>query len=379
MARKALMRVGIVGAGPSGSYAALLLSKQGHEVHVFEEHEEIGKPVQCTGIVTRGLWDLIPKERSLIKTDLKQIKIHAPNGKTTTIKLDEFVLDRAALDVHLAKLAKDAGAKYHLGHRFVNFEKEGIKIRHKGQEKIIPVDITVGADGPNSEVAKAAGIWKPRKIWGGVQATVEGKYDPNTFDVFFGSKYERFFGWAVPESDTVARVGVASQHKAREIFGRITEVYPGKMTGWQSGPIPIYDKNIPVQNKQRNVFLVGDAAGLVKATTGGGIITGMISSKLLVEALTTKKDYSKLLKSLRKDLHLHWLLRRMLNTFSDKDYDRLISWMGTMKVQGILQKYKRDFPSQFLTKLIFVQPKFLLFVKNFIKQLGLPSEGVWYG
>lgn len=373
------MRIGIVGAGPSGSYAALLLSKQGHEVHVFEEHEEVGKPVQCTGIVTKGLWDLIPKENSLIKTELNHVKIHAPNGKTTSIKVDEFVLDRAALDIHLAKLAKTAGAQFHLGTKFIGFSEKGIKVRYKGKTVDFPVELTIGADGPNSEVSKEAGLWIPRKVWGGVQATIEGKYDPNAFEVYFGSEFERFFGWAVPESTTVARVGIASQHKAREMFGKITRRYSGKLTGWQSGPIPIYDKKVPVQNKEKTVFLVGDAAGLVKATTGGGIITGMISSKILVDSLSAKKDYAKELKTLRKDLKLHWLMRRMLNTFSDKDYNRLIEWMGTSKVQEILLTYKRDFPSQYLTKLLFVQPKFILFVKNFIKQLRLPSEGVWNG
>ncbi|MBI4145202.1 NAD(P)/FAD-dependent oxidoreductase [Candidatus Woesearchaeota archaeon] len=371
------MRISIIGAGPAGSYAASLLAKQGHEVHVFEDHDEIGVPVQCTGIVTGALWDLIPKEPSIIRTELTSVKVHGPS-QHAEVRLHEYVLDRAGLDKHIAKLARQAGAKFHLGHRFIGFGKNTVKVRHNGKEREFPTDITIGADGPNSEVAKAAGIWAQRQVWGGVQATIRGDYDPHRFEVFFNRDFDRFFAWVVPESATIARIGIASQKKAREMFERITQRYPGKFVGWQSGPIPIYEKRIPVQNKERTVFLVGDAAGLVKATTGGGIITGMVSSRILADCIVKKKDYAKALKPLRKDLALHRLIRRMLNTFTDRDYDRMIRCLANPRLQAVLYNHHRDFPSKFLLKAILVEPRLLIFGQNFIKQLRLPADGVSY-
>ncbi|MBI4150516.1 NAD(P)/FAD-dependent oxidoreductase [Candidatus Woesearchaeota archaeon] len=373
------MRISIIGAGPSGSYAAFLLANQGHDVHVFEEHASIGNPVQCTGIVTHAIWDLIPKNDSIIKLELDKVKIHAPNGTTVDFALKEFILDRAGLDKYIAQLAKKAGATYHLNHKFAGFDGTNIRVRHNGKEQTFPSDITIGADGPTSEVAKAADIWVPRKVWGGVQATIQGNYDQTAFDVFFGEEFKDFFAWVVPESKTLARIGIASEHKARDMFEHITKVYPGKLVGWQSGPIPIYDKNIPVQNKEHTVFLVGDAAGLVKATTGGGIITGMLSSKILAASIASDKDYAKALKPLRKDLGWHWLIRRTLNTFTDKDYNKLVNYMDSQKLQQLLKTHPRDFPTQFITKLFFVQPRFALFATNFIKQLLLPRSGVSNG
>ena len=46
---------------------------------------------------------------------------------------------------------------------------------------------------------------------------------------------------------------------------------------------------------------LGDAAGFVKDTTGGGIITGMLSSKALAESISSGKNYEKCLKNLRKE------------------------------------------------------------------------------
>lgn len=371
------MKVCVIGAGPAGSYAAFLLARRGHDVHVFEDHPRIGVPVQCTGIVTHAIWDLIPMNAAVVKTELSHVIVHGPST-TVRVPLHEYVLDRAKLDQYIAELAKKAGVTYHLSHRFIRFEGRDVVVRHDGKEHRIKTDVTIGADGPTSEVAKAAGIWTSRMFWGGVQATIDGSYDSESFEVFFGKDYPFFFGWAVPESKTVARVGVAAQHKARDQFVAITKRFGGKLLGWQSGPIPIYAGKMPVQNKERTVFLVGDAAGLVKATTGGGIITGMMSSKLLVDAITHQKDYARMLKPLHKDLWWHWLMRRMLNTFSERDYDALINVLSKKSVQSVLRAHPRDFPSRFALKLLIVEPRLLRFVKNFIKQLGLPLTGVAY-
>ena len=42
----------IVGAGPVGGHTANLLVKKGHRVLLLEEHNEIGRPFQCAGLVT---------------------------------------------------------------------------------------------------------------------------------------------------------------------------------------------------------------------------------------------------------------------------------------------------------------------------------------
>ena len=47
--------IGIIGTGPAGSYVASLLAKGGMKVKNYEEDEKIGRPIQCTGIVTKDI------------------------------------------------------------------------------------------------------------------------------------------------------------------------------------------------------------------------------------------------------------------------------------------------------------------------------------
>ena len=48
-------KVLIIGAGPIGCYCGYLLAKKGFDVEIYEEHKEIGKPIGCTGIVTKKI------------------------------------------------------------------------------------------------------------------------------------------------------------------------------------------------------------------------------------------------------------------------------------------------------------------------------------
>jgi flavin-dependent dehydrogenase len=116
-----------------------------------------------------------------------------------------------------------------------------------------------------------------------------------------------------------------------------------------------------VHNK--NTFLIGDAGGFVKDTTGGGIITGMLSAKAAAESIIHKTSYEKNLKPLRKELWLHSKLRNMLNRFSDNDYSRLIRWMSNRRVKHILCAHPREYPSRFLLKLLIAEPRLACFIK----------------
>ena len=53
ISNKIKMNIVIIGAGPFGCYAAYLLTKEGHEVSVYDRKSQIGTPIQCTGILTK--------------------------------------------------------------------------------------------------------------------------------------------------------------------------------------------------------------------------------------------------------------------------------------------------------------------------------------
>ena len=356
--------VSIIGAGPAGGYAAYVLAREGYDVHVYEDHSCVGKPVACTGIVTKALWDLVPKRKEFLVNELDAVRVVAPNNKSITIPLEEYVIDRAAFDPYIIRQAVNAGAHVHTGWRFIDTKDNILTFRHKGETLHKKTNILIGADGPLSQVAKSAGIYGTREFWVGLQVTLKRQWDPKIFLTYFGTVCPGFFAWVVPESRTVARVGLASRKQAKPLFDTFLAKLGGKVLDHQPGPIPWYSGNEQVE--KGTTYLVGDAAGLVKATTGGGIITGMLSAKILAECLSAGKSYSRALWPLKKELYIHKLLRKVLNNFSEQDYNLLIQYMDTPRVKKILHEYPREFPSRFLLKLILSQPKFVRFIPKLL-------------
>ena len=357
----------IVGAGPAGSYLALLLAKQGKEVTVLEDHEKVGSPVQCTGIVTHSIEDFFKLSNGVIAKRLDKVAVFSKN-KNININVDEIVMWRDRFDEFVADMAKNAGAKYLLNHQFVGFDgTTKIKVRDKKTSKLkeIKSDIIIGADGPYSSVAKAAGIASISKHYIGMQAKVKLSMDNSSFEAYFGKDFPNFFGWVVPESDDVARLGIGCFHDAQKYFYKFLEARTGKkdIVCWESGLIPLYDPKRIIQKD--NVYLIGDAATQVKATTGGGIIPSLKAAKTLCDCITNNKNYNKEYKKQSgRELKLHLRIRNILNNFSDKDYDELLELMAQEKVKKILKKYDRDTPIPLVTNLLLKEPRFLLYARK---------------
>jgi digeranylgeranylglycerophospholipid reductase len=360
----------IIGAGPSGNYAAYLLAKKGLDVQVFEEHNIIGEPVSSTGIITGLLAKHFKVPEEIIVSKPERARIYSPAGESFEVKLkNDMVLDRAALDRHLAKIAQEAGAKYYLGERFVDLSREKdkivVKIFSKATGKIreITTDQLVGADGPLSRVAKAAGLYGKRAFYAGLQATVDVEND-GVIEFYLNGKD---IAWLVPENKNTARIGIAAIERADLFFKeflekRIGKEYESKILSRQSGLIPVYDPKIRTEHK--GIYLVGDAALMEKATTLGGINQGMIGAMALAEAISSGRSYDRRWRAkMGKELKLALTLRKVMNRFSDEDYNKLVALMNKPKNKRLLEKYERDVPSKFAFMMALQEPGLWGFVK----------------
>ncbi|PIN69896.1 hypothetical protein COV93_03605 [Candidatus Woesearchaeota archaeon CG11_big_fil_rev_8_21_14_0_20_43_8] len=360
--------ISIIGAGPAGCYLGYLLAKKGQNVQIFEEHKEVGHPIQCTGIVTRRICAILDIPKSIILNKVKRMQVHSPDGAKISIPNNDLVIDRSLFDQYLAKLAKASGVRILTGHKFLKITKMGVMAISKGRSKEYGCDILIGADGPGSNVAKQAGIFGSRSFYTGIQIRVKGRFDRNAYQVHLD--VPGFFGWIVPESEKIARIGLAVQKHPNERFNRFLEKLNLKGAGWkrniidsQAGLIPIYDPDLPMHKHLhgKDIFLLGDAATQVKATTGGGIVQALMAAEALCDTITNGVSYEKSIKKLRKELGLHLKIRKTLNRFSDQDYNRLIEEFNSSKIKKVLKNNTRDQPIKLMISLLLAKPRLLLF------------------
>ena len=361
------MNIAVIGAGPAGCYAGYLLARAGHKVSIYENHAQIGLPIQCTGLLTSDFDRFnLPMDSFLVNT-FSKAEIYSPKQKLV-MKQKEYLVCRKRFDNFFADLARNEGAEIWVNHPFMRREGKRLIIKDsvKNKEKRISPDIVIAADGPLSPTAKAYGLYHPeRENYFGIQAIVKGKFDRQSFKTYFGVKVcPELFAWVVPESSTTARVGLGMRKNLREYFDAFLKEHGFTAREMQAGTIPIYHPHQKLHKD--NCYLLGDAAGFVKATTLGGLIPGLRQAEILADCINNGKSYEKEIRPLAKQLKLHLAVRKILNKFSDEDWDKLVSYINQPKVQKVFEKYTRDNPVPLITMALLKEPRFLRFVKYLI-------------
>ena len=339
--------ISIIGAGPAGSYLASLLDD---EVKLFDYKENIGKPIQCTGVLTNKFQDYI-KEKKFIVNKIYNIELNSKNEKyTIKLKKPEFIINRYEYDNYLLDKAIYKGVKFYPKHKFDNFKNNKI---YFSNNKKVKTDILIGADGPTSKVNKIINIQNNKKYLIGKQIKVKYKTEPNTYKVYFN--IPDFFSWIVPENENTARIGCASSSNVNQHFDNFIKklnIKKENIIEYQGALIPIYN---PKQKYQKeNTYLIGDAGSIIKNISGGGLLPSIKSSHALANSLNKNKNYKKeLSKNVSKSLNLNYFTRNILNKFNEKDYDKLIKILKEYKIE----KLDRDN----LNYLDFLKPKLALF------------------
>jgi geranylgeranyl reductase family protein len=349
--------ISIIGAGPAGSYLSHLLASKGEKVNLYEEHSIIGSPIQCTGITTSSLKGILNMDQDFVLNKAKYARIFSPNNNFIEVKLKgaNYIFDRDKFDRYLGELAVNSGAKLHLKSKYNGCKNNGIK-KIKINNELIETDILIGADGPFSNVAKSNDMFNNRKFVYGVQARCNLKCEEDKIDFYLGYGC---FGWVVPENNKIARIGVAAYDNANLEFEKLRKLREGKIINYQSGMIPIYDPK--VVTSKNNVYLIGDSATQVKATTYGGIIQSLLAAKEMSKSFENyDKNWRKVIGG---DLWTSLYARKIMDKFSKKDYNELVRLFTQKRLKKVLEKNDRDYPSRFIFQLLLKEPRLLKFLK----------------
>ncbi len=341
----------IVGAGSAGLYLSSVYGKnKEREITIIEEHKQLGLPVQCTGLLTEEINKFIAPEqvRKFTLNKITSAKIYSPNNSVCLKIKDNIVIDNVKFVEYLASTAEKKNSKILTNHRYISNNGREIKVKDlsANKTKMISSNILVGADGPQSSVALNNSLDK-NKFLIGMQARIKIKdLEKSRLDFY---PYIGEYAWSVPESDEISRVGIAApleNKNAKKIFEDFLKKYPGQKINTQAGLIPFHNPKAKTYRIQKkfSVFLLGDSAGQIKNTTGGGIIPGLKAAAELGNSLSKNNPsaYPKNIKNLNRELYLHYIINRALNKYSCKDWDRLIKKVDDEKIKKVLENKNRD-------------------------------------
>ncbi len=344
----------------------------------------MGLPEHCAGLISiSGLRRLnieIPKE--CILNTVKGATFYSPSGTFFSVsrkKPQAYVINRPLLDKHLASEAQKENVSLFTNAKVLALrmgEKKVLKVSHR-KESSLEAKVIIDAEGIRGKFVREAGLTLPRGVIPGVQFEVNNvEINSEQVEMFFGNKVAPgFFAWIIPTGDETARIGLGADHQALRYLKEFIKNHPiASKRLSKAVTIKKFGGRIvlggPIPKTYTNGFLVvGDAAGQVKPTTGGGVIMGglcaQIAGNVAAEAVIEGRLDSKRLSMYQKkwknllsrEFYYMQLTRRILNRMSDRNLDKLFETIiGNDLTKVIEEVGDMDFESAVIRKLVF-KPK----------------------
>ena len=357
----------VVGGSAAGFYAAAKVAQGGKRVRVLESKRGL-EPAPRTLIVTNHFRNQLgASAKESILNEIRRFELFT-DGRSAQVALSkpDLIIERAKLIPGLAREAQESGAQISFDTRFLGLSPNAngirVQVESGGQREEWHAESVVGADGAASRVARTGG-WAPIETVPLVQAIVRLPKDcpVDTTRVWFVPDDTPYFYWLIPESAERAALGVIGEdgRDTARCLARFLEKKGMEPLEWQGARIPVYKRWVPVKRRvgKGNVYLVGDAAAQVKVSTVGGIVTGFRGAQGVAESIL-RGDGRELL-ALRRELSTHWLLRRTMHYFEQKDYSQLVDLLNAA-TRTTLSEITRDESTKLLWNVLRRQPQLIL-------------------
>jgi geranylgeranyl reductase family protein len=305
----------IVGAGPGGSAAAIVLARLGWDVLLLEKHTfprdkvcgDLISPRSLRILQQLGCLEAIAQSAS---NRLEGGILYVNGQKITEAKIPRvdglpnygYALPRLIFDEIVFRQAQMSGAQTVEGCAVtgLTFAEEWVTVRamHNRQPRDFRGKLVIGADGAHSVVAQTLGMEQrdSKSIIVALRAYFDGvSGDPSLVDLFFDEDFFPGYGWIFHLGNGRANVGlgmvqdvyarhdislrkafdrwIAADKHARERLGKAR--LDGRIVGW---PLNTYRRN--GLNYAERTLLIGDAGSFVDPINGEGIHTALETALL---------------------------------------------------------------------------------------------------
>ena len=287
-------------------------------------------------------------------------RLFPPSGRSLRLWREETqacIVDRAAFDRAMAGKAQGKGADYQLNTRVedINFkgDRVGVETSRRGERLSFEARAVVIAAGFGSPLVKRLDLGQVGNFVVGAQAEV-GTIGVEEVEIYFGQEIAPgFFAWLVPTSPQTALVGLLSRRRSgfhlRKLLSSLQA--QGKIVSAEAelsyGGIPL--KPLPRTFGDR-LLVVGDAAGQVKPTTGGGIYFGLLCADIAADTLHRALAGDDLSarglasyqrgwrRKLGRELKVEYYARKFYERLNDRQIDRLFNIIKSKGIDETLLK-----------------------------------------
>jgi len=328
----------IIGCGPAGATAALVLAAKGMDVAVLDK-KSFPRFKLCAGMLTQKTLDLCSsfypelahelKKRDIIRHASSQYAISTGKKRlyTGSSRYSYVLVDRERYDQLWHNRVRETGAAV-FREQIVRVDIPESRVTAKSG-KVFRGRFILGADGGSSRVRKTLALEKVvRPPWNKGSALALETFVPREKALFpdypelFTGIVPDGYAWSFPGTSR-QRLGICSAavKDGRVLRQIVQDLFAGHGVhldekGIKGHVLPYgdYEKTPGFQN----VLLLGDAAGMADPLLGEGIYyahaTGSLAARA-VEDCWARNDrtavvYSKLLSRIIREMRIKWFMRK---------------------------------------------------------------------
>jgi digeranylgeranylglycerophospholipid reductase len=338
----------IVGGGPAGLHLAFRMAEAGYETVVFDRRSEIGSRRICTGIIGTEAFNHLGLPRHSIVGGIQSLRFISPSGTTLDYRhssLLAHIVDRSIFDRDLALRAQQAGARIVTGTRVKDLSvgAQAVRIKMSGESPethICDSRLVALATGVGSSLNRSVGLGQASAFMHAVQANIAVREGMEHTHCFAGRTIAPGgFGWMVPVNG-YARVGLMANRDAPNYFTKLME----RVAPFRTEP----EQHVAANYKRiaqtfsgpsfaERVVAVGESAGQVKTTTGGGIYYALLGAEHAFNALSRALERGRCDADFLADYERRWKGQLEQEQSTGLYYRQLLTGLSDRKLETLFK------------------------------------------
>lgn len=324
------MKVSIIGGGLSGLSCAFELKKQGITPTIFEKKSYIGDSLDYPIVLLRMFNPYFVTPMKYLKKNYGlKIKPLNPLKKITMIGPNKKTIVKGNLGYIFKKNREEDSLENQIMRQVdlpIVFNKSISLKDIKNNSNIV-----ICSNGSNL-FTNQLNNWSTTLSAHARISTILGNFDPNAMTIWFNTEYAKHaYVYILPYNKNKANLTLTVENTSYDEL----DYYWKKFLNLENIKYHILETRDIEHTvgrvdslKLNNIYFTGNAGGLLGNLLGFGTMNAIESGIIAAKAISNNLNYNEMMLPILKNIEHLYTFRKKLNTFENKDYDRLITFLN---------------------------------------------------